>query len=69
MKLTRILSLFLVLLMLLSTFVACGNDPAETTGKPGGTSGNKGDDSREELKDTVPTDLRYDGEAVNFLVR
>ena len=67
MRFTKILSLFLALLMLLSMFVACGNTPAETTGKPGGSVEN--DDPRQEVADTVPTDLRYDGETVNFLVR
>ncbi|MBO4979615.1 MAG: hypothetical protein J6D16_04330 [Clostridia bacterium] len=67
MRFTKILSLFLALLMLLSMFVACGNTPAETTGKPGGSVEN--DDPRQEVADTVPTDLRYNGETVNFLVR
>ncbi len=69
MKTARIFSLFLVLLMLLSVFTACGNTPDETTETPDITNPEDNDDLRQQEKDTVPTDLKYPGETVTFLVR
>ncbi len=68
MKFAKILSLFLALLMLLSVFAACGNTPDETTDKP---KESKPVDENDRLseQDTVPTDLKYNGETINFLVR
>ncbi len=66
MKSVRILSLFLVLLMLVSAFAACGDTPAETTGE------NKRpveDNDRDLIEDSVPLDLNYNGETVTFFVR
>jgi hypothetical protein len=67
MKSVRLLSLLLAVLMLLPLFTACGNNPAETTApadtKPGL------DEEREQIRDTVPPDLNYNGETVNFFVR
>ena len=65
MKILRILSLFLALLMLVSAFAACGGDPAETTGGDKKPTEN----GRDEIADTVPLDLNYSGETVTFLVR
>ena len=65
MKFVRILSLCLVLLMLVSTFAACGGDPAETTGGSKKPITN----DRDEIADSVPLDLNYSGETVTFLVR
>ena len=67
MKTVKAFSFLLTLLMLISAFVACGNTPAETTGKPGGSSVDKPDDDQQEIEDTVPTDLNYKGETVTFL--
>ncbi len=69
MKTVKAFSFLLTLLMLISAFVACGNTPAETTGKPGGSSVDKPDDDQQEIEDTVPTDLNYAGETVTFLTR
>ena len=69
MKTARILSLFLALLMVLSMFAACGDTPEETTAKQGGSSTSNSDDPRQQIKDTVPTDLYYNGETITFLVR
>ncbi len=68
MKFAKLLSLFLVLLMVLSVFAACGNTPEETTDQKGSSTENY-DDPRQQIKDTVPTDLKYNGETVTFLVR
>ena len=68
MKKVRILSLFLALLMLLSVLVACGDKPVETT-KPAETVGKVEEDPRQQVKDTVPTDINYAGETVTFFVR
>ncbi len=65
MKILRILSLLLVLLMLTSAFAACGGDPVETTGEGKKPIAN----DRDEIADTVPLDLNYNGETVTFLVR
>ena len=66
MKMGKLLALFLALLMLLGTLVACGGDPAETEGKGSTTRPSAGED---EVQDTVPADLRFDGETVTFLIR
>ncbi len=66
MKAIRILSLFLVLLMLASAVVACGGRPAETTGTNKQPTDNNG---RDEIEDSVPLSLNYDGETVTFFVR
>ncbi len=73
---TKILALILVSLMLVATFVACGDQPEVTQGNnetnaPDET-GNEGEvdiNNRDSVKDTVPTDLRFDGETVTFFVR
>ncbi|MBO4979366.1 MAG: hypothetical protein J6D16_03055, partial [Clostridia bacterium] len=69
MKTVKAFSLLLAFLMLISVFAACGNTPAETTGRPGGSSAGDFDDDRLEIEDTVPTDLNYAGETVTFLTR
>lgn len=66
MKFVKILSLFLMLLLLISAFAACGGKPVETTG------GNKTPtvkDDPDEIPDEVPLDLDYNGESVTFFVR
>ncbi|MBE6662539.1 MAG: hypothetical protein E7606_04575 [Ruminococcaceae bacterium] len=69
MKFAKILSLFLALLMLLSMFAACGNTPDETTEQPKESKPVDDENDRLEEQDTVPTDLKYNGETINFLVR
>ena len=69
MKFAKILSLFLALLMLLSVFAACGNKPAETTPDNSKVTDPTDNNGRDEIKDTVPTDLKYNNETVTFLVR
>ena len=69
MKTLRILSLFLALLMLLSVLAACGGQPAETTKGAETTAKVQDEDPRQQVKDTVPTDLNYKGETVTFFVR
>ena len=66
MKFAKILSLFLALLMLASTLVACGDTPEETTG--GSNRPSVGGD-RDLIEDSVPLDLNYGGETVTFFVR
>ena len=66
MKFVRILSLCLVLLMLISTFAACGDTPEETTGD---TKTPAASNDRDLVKDSVPLDLNYGGETVTFFVR
>ena len=70
MKTIRILSLLLALMMVLSLFVACDNTPEETSKKPAeSTKTTDDDDPRQQIKDTVPTDLDYNGQTVTFFVR
>ena len=66
MKAIRILSLLLALLMVLSVFVACGDQPDDTSAETKAPSGNN---DRDQEKDTVPENLNYNGETVTFLVR
>ena len=70
MKFAKILSLFLALLMLVSAFAACGGEkkPEETTEAPKESEPEEENDRLNE-KDTVPTDLKYNGETITFLVR
>lgn len=68
MKFLRILSLFLICFMLVSAFTACGGTPQES--KPAGSTEGAalGDNGRDE-EDTVPKDLRLEGETFTFFVR
>lgn len=73
---TKLLALILVCLMLVAAFAACGDQPDVTQGNNETNSsdetGNEGEvdiNNRDSVKDTVPTDLRFDGETVTFLVR
>ena len=97
MKFVRVFALFLALLMLLGSLVACHveieirPDPTPSTGSAG-DPGDKpvpgtvltdapavepepsvkpegGEDDVQVLQDTVPADLKYNGEPVTFLVR
>ena len=66
MKFARILSLFLVLLTLLSVFAACGENPVETTGE---SQKPVTDNDRDQIEDSVPKNLKYNNETVTFFVR
>ncbi len=69
MKSAKIFSLVLAVLMLVTSLVACADTPGETTGQKGNQSTVNGDDDRQQIGDTVPTDLAYPGETVTFFVR
>ena len=64
----KIATLILALLMVISCFVACGGNTDETTEKP---SSNKNVDEygRDYVADSIPADLRFDGETVTFFTR
>ncbi len=71
-KSAKILSLLLAVIFLVSALAACGGNPAEST-KPNDTQTQKPADSdgndRNNVKDTVPTDLKFPNETVTFYVR
>lgn len=72
-RFVKIAAIALVLLMLVSSFVACGGnegsetDPKETESQS--TETEAGVDSEPYVKDDVPTDLRFNGETVTFFTR
>ena len=68
MRFLRILSLLLILSMLLSTFAACGGTPQEST-LGGAVGSSEHDGNGRDEADTVPRDLRFEGETFTFLVR
>ena len=57
----------LSLLMLIACFAACGGKNDETTDSQ--TPVEEDVDGRNDIKDDVPTDLRFDGETMMFFVR
>ena len=63
----KFLCLALVLLMTVACFAACG-DGEETT-LPSASDNNDAESGRNSVKDTVPTDLKFNGEEVTFFVR
>ncbi len=78
----RILILGLVLVLLVSAFAACGGTADTETKAPetnapitdtpeteGTTDGYDASFDRNSVADTVPTDLRFDGETVTFFIR
>lgn len=72
----RILSLLLAVLMLTACFTACGGDTSDTTKAPTTDAPQYIDDgtvtnteNRQNVKDSVPTDLRFDGEKMVFFTR
>ena len=69
MNIKRLLSLFLALLLLSTGLCACGETPAETTLDADTTAPETSENHRDQEKDTVPEDLRFDGETFTFLVR
>ena len=67
MRVKRIFSLFLAILMLL-LMVSCGEQSVETTDGEGEQPSSEGN-WRDEIRDSLPSDLKYEGETVTFLVR
>lgn len=71
---TKLLALVLACLLLIGGLVACGDDPeVETNGPSKETSGSDQPGAETDapafIDDSVPKDLRFDGETVTFLVR
>lgn len=66
----KIISIFLVILMLL-TAVACGADSSndDTTAPTVSSDSNKDEYGRDYIADSIPKDLRFDGKDVTFFVR
>ena len=62
----KILCLVLSLLMLVACFAACGDSEETTLPKASGTEDESG---RNAIKDTVPTDLNFNGDTVTFFTR
>ena len=60
----KILCLVLALLMLVACFAACGDSEETTLPKASGTEDESG---RNAIKDTVPTDLNFNGDTVTLL--
>ncbi|MBO5306098.1 MAG: hypothetical protein J6B12_04980 [Clostridia bacterium] len=76
MRKIRIMSLVLALLMVAACFIGCGNETTDTTRAPETDAPDYVDDgtvtntqNRHNVKDNVPTDLRFDGEEMVFFVR
>ena len=67
MKFTKLLCLVLALLMTVACFVACGGDGDDTTLPQ--AQGEEDETGRNAVKDTVPADLKFNGETVTFFVR
>ncbi len=67
MKIVRIFSLVLALLMMISVFAACDDTPSETTGENGKPPVE--DNDRLLVDDSVPLNLNYNNETVTFFVR
>ena len=66
-KFAKIACLVLALIMMLATFAACGGNGDDTTLPK--ASGDEAESGRNAVKDTVPTDLKFDNETVTFFVR
>ena len=67
-KRTRLITLTLAILTVISCFAACGNKSDETTEKAISNS-NLDEYGRDYIADSVPQDLRFDGETVTFFTR
>ena len=66
-KFTKLMCLVLAFLMTVACFAACGDGEETTLPKSSGV--NDDDTGRNAVKDTVPTDLKFNGETVTFFVR
>ena len=67
MKFTKLMCLALALIMTVACFAACGGNGDDTTLPT--ASGVKDETGRNAVKDTVPTNLNFNGETVTFFVR
>ena len=67
-KFTKLMCLALALLMTVACFAACGGNGDDTT-LPTASGVQDDETGRNAVKDTVPTDLKFDGETVTFFVR
>ena len=67
-KITKLMCLVLALLMTVACFAACGGNGDDTTLPQ---AGNVAEDEtgRNAVKDTVPTNLKFNGETVTFFIR
>ena len=65
---SKALCVALALMMVISCFAACGGNSNDTT-LPKANEGTNSEDGRNAVKDTVPTDLKFNGETVTFFVR
>ncbi len=63
----RTVSLILVTVFMIGSLVACGGNPDDT--KPKDTTAPSTPVDEDPILDSVPTDLRYDGETVTFFTR
>jgi hypothetical protein len=54
--------------MLLSVLISCGESP-DTTADPSAETSVLSENAREKEEDTVPKDLKFEGETFTFLVR
>ena len=64
---TKLLCLVLAVVMTLACFAACGG--GDETTLPQATGGEDNETGRNAVKDTVPTDLKFNGETMTFFVR
>ncbi len=69
-RINRVLAILLAALMLLPMLAACGEttDPVDTT-PPAQSTVAVESDAETEIRDTIPPDLKYDGDQVNILSR
>ena len=66
-KFTKLACLVLALVMVVACFASCGGGEETTLPKADGVQDD--DTGRNSVKDTVPTNLKFDGETVTFFVR
>jgi hypothetical protein len=67
-KFTKLTCLLIALLMVVACFASCGGSGEDTT-LPTASGITDNDTGRNAVKDTVPTDLKFNGEKMTFFVR
>lgn len=65
----KLSALLLALLTSISCFAACGDDAEDTTFPTVNNDGNTDQYGRDIIEDSIPKDLRFDGETVTFFTR